>query len=181
MSKPSQVILVLEDEHQEMLVYRHLKRLALRTRIRRSPTGEGSAENWVRKTFVEEVSAYRTRQSRASTALIVVIDADVHTVQDRLAQLDRALRNAGKEVVDPKTERIARLVSKRNIETWILSLNAERVNEETDYTTRENHWNRLIPQASVTLFEWTRPNAVLPEFCTPSLRSGIAELDRLRV
>jgi hypothetical protein len=96
-SKPSRVIIVVEDDHHEMLIRRYLKKRGLverEMRIRRSPSGEGSAENWVRKTFANEVSNYRSRH--AQTALIVVIDADKATVQHRLQQLDQALRDSRK-------------------------------------------------------------------------------------
>jgi hypothetical protein len=63
-------------------------------RIERSPSGEGSAENWVRKTFVKEVSVYRSRHPQIK--LIVVIDADTRTVQERLMQLDQALKDGAK-------------------------------------------------------------------------------------
>jgi hypothetical protein len=128
-SKPSQVIVLVEDDHQEMLVYRYLKKRGLRTRIESSPSGKGSAESWVRKSFAKEVSAYRIRQAKASTALIVVIDADTHTVLDRLNQLDQALRDAGKQRIDAGAEQIARLVPKRNVETWILCLTGQEVDE----------------------------------------------------
>src|SRR5271166_4179547 len=90
MSKPSQIIVVVEDDHHKMLVYRYLSkcRVERNVRIERSPSGAGSAENWVRRRFAQEVSVYRKRH--AKTALIVVIDADTHTLQDRLRQLDRA-------------------------------------------------------------------------------------------
>jgi hypothetical protein len=179
-SKPSIVIVVVEDDHHEMLVRRYLKKRGLverEMRIRRSPSGEGSAENWVRKTFADEVSRYRNRH--AQTALIVVIDADTATVQHRLTQLDQALRDNGKETVDPGRERIARLVPKRNIETWILCLNGHLVDEETDCKTRSRDWNELIPPAAETLFQWARSKAELPNHCTDSLRNGINELKRL--
>ena len=84
MSNPSQVILVVEDDHHKMLVPRYLMKCGLKgheIRIEPSPSGAGSAESWVRKRFVKEVSAYRSRQAKARTALIVVIDADAFTVQ----------------------------------------------------------------------------------------------------
>ena len=85
MSKSSRVyvIVVLEDARHEMLARRYLKKRGMGDRdmrIERSPSGEGKAEGWVRKTFVKEVNVYRARH--AKTALIVVIDADNHTVQD---------------------------------------------------------------------------------------------------
>ncbi len=182
MSKPSQVIVVLEDDHHKMLVYRYLIKRGLESnvlRIERSPSGEGSAESWVRKTFVREVNAYRSRSRHTQTALIVVIDADTGTVHDRLRQLDQALKDSRKETVDTDTEQIARLVPKRNIETWILCLNEQAVDEETDYKKTRNDWNELIPPAAEGLFQWTRSNDEPPKHCVDSLRSGVRELKRL--
>jgi hypothetical protein len=167
---------VLEDDHHEMLVYRYLIKRGVGSyaiRVERSPSGEGSAERWVQAKFAKEVNAYRKRH--AQTALIVVIDADTRTVQDRLRQLGQALEVA----VDINTEQIARLVPRRNIETWILCLNEQEVNEETDYKRTRDNWNGLIRQAAETLFQWTRSQAEPPKHCIDSLRHGIKELKRL--
>jgi hypothetical protein len=88
------------------------------------------------------------------------------------------LSDDGKEVVKD-SEQIARLVPKRNIETWILCLNQQPVDEETDYTKTRNDWNELIPPAAKTLVQWTRSQAELPSHCVDSLRSGVRELKRL--
>ncbi len=181
MSNPSLVIVLVEDEHHRMLIYRYLKRSGLKSsdiRIRPYPAGRGSAEGWVLQRFPEETAEYRNRQARAGTGLIVMIDADTHAVDDRLTQLDEALRNNGEEPVR-KGERIARLVPKRNVETWILCLNEEPVDEEADYTRTRREWNKLIPQAAVTLYQWARPHAVPPNHCVDSLRTGVQELKRL--
>ena len=180
MSKPSLVIVLVEDDHHKMLIYRYLiecgwERHAIR--IQQSPSGRVSAESWVRKRFVEETNVYRSRQ--AQTALIVMIDADTRTVQDRLNQLDQALTDSGTQTV-VETEQIARLVPKRNVETWILCLNEQAVDEEIDYKTTGNNWNELIPKASETLCQWTRPQAEPPDHCVGSLRTGVRELKRLR-
>jgi hypothetical protein len=180
MSRPSLVIVVLEDDNHEMLVRRYLKKRGMREheiRIEISPSGEGSAENWVRKTFVKEISAYRTRHAR--TKLIVVIDADTGTVQERLRQLDQALRDNGKQAVDTDSEQIARLVPKRNVETWIRCLNGHAVDEETDYKKKDD-WSKLIPPAAETLFQWTQSTDEPPQRCVDSLRSGVRELRHLR-
>jgi hypothetical protein len=132
----------------------------------------------VRKTFVKEVNRYRSRQ--AKTALIVAIDADAHTVQERLTQLDQALRDSAKQPVGDD-EQIARLVPKRNIETWILCLNGKNVDEETDYKQTRHDWNELIPPASETLSEWTQPKAIPPNHCPDSLIRGVQELNRLKL
>lgn len=182
MSKSSRVyvIVVLEDARHEMLARRYLKKHGVgerEMRIERSPSGEGNAEGWVRKTFAMEVNVYRSR--RAKTALIVIIDADAHTVQERWRQLDQALEDGGKAGVDVDREQIARLVPKRNVETWILCLNEQEVNEDTDYKRTRHDWNELIPPAAERLFRWTLPKAELPDHCIHSLQSGVRELNRL--
>ncbi len=184
MSNPSSVILLLEDARHKQLVYRYLIECGVEAnviRVQSSPSGKGSAENWVRKQFPKEVRAYRSRQSRAQTQLIVVIDADTETVQMRLGQLDQALKGSKMSLVNTDTEKIARLIPKRNIETWILCLNGQGIDEETDYTKKTtNDWNAFIPNAANTLSKWTSPNAVLPTICVASLQHGVGELRRLR-
>ena len=167
MSKPSRVIVVLEDDHHEMLIRRYLINCGLKRhamRIYRSPSGQGSAESWVLKRFVEETNVYRNRQARALTDLIVMIDADTRTVQEKTVG---------------KSERIARLVPKRNVETWILFLNEQPVDEKTDYKGTSNNWNELIPHAAKNLCRWTRSKDEPPNHCVGSLRIGVRELKRL--
>jgi hypothetical protein len=182
MSNPSLVIVLAEDEHHRMLISRYLKKCGLNVhaiRIRPSPAGRGSAENWVRREFVKETEAYRIRQARAGSALIVMIDADTLTVQDRFSQLDQALQDGGKQTVGG-TEHIARLVPKRNVETWILCLNGQPVDEDNNYKTGRNNWSELIPPAARTLRQWTRSTSEPPNHCVSSLRTGVQELKRLR-
>lgn len=179
MSKPSLVIVIVEDNQQKMLLYRYLIKRGLKRhtiRINRSPSGQGSAESWVRKTWVKEIRAYRSRH--AQTALAVVIDADASAVQHRLSQLDEALTGSGEETVT-ENEQIARLVPKRNVETWILCLNGQPVDEETDYKRTRVEWSELIASASETLLQWTQSPDQPPENCVSSLRRGVREIKRL--
>ncbi len=146
-------------------------------RIQPSPRGRGSAEAWVREHYVEEVARYRSRQAkRAKTALIVMIDADTKTVKQRLDQLDQALKASGGSALGT-SEEIARLVPKRNVETWILCLTDEAVDEETDYKTSRDDWSALIRQAARALYDWSHSD--LPDHCTDSLNRGVRELNRL--
>lgn len=179
MSKPSLVVLLVEDDRHKMLLNRYLLEFGLnyhQIRTEPFPAGRGSAEQWVRNEFARQVAAYRRRQ--AKSALVVAIDADNHTVAQRIAQLDHALEEQHKPAITDE-EQIARLVPKRNIETWILCLNLHTVNEETDYKNGNHDWTSLTPPAAKTLCDWTRPNAVLPSGCIDSLRYGIGELKRL--
>jgi hypothetical protein len=143
------------------------------------PAGAGSGEQWVRERFPVEVEVCRRRRAHAETALIVLIDADELSVQERLAQLDRNLDEAQADRVRPDAEQIARLVPKRNIETWILCLNDVSADEETNYKRTRNDWATLIRSGTETLYDWTRPNAQLPASSISSLRLGVAELKRL--
>jgi len=108
-----------------------------------------------------------------------MIDADTRTVEDRLNQLDLALTDGGEQTV-ADTERIARLIPKRNVETWILCLNEQAVDEGTDYTETGSNWNKLIPQAAERLSRWTRSTTEPPNYCVSSLRTGRRELRRLK-
>ncbi len=182
MSSPSQVIVIVEDANHRMLVYRYLRgrgcnRYAIR--IERSPAGEGSAERWVRARFAKEVRVFRSRIRHAETALIVIIDADAFTIQHRLQQLDQALTDSGQALVNPESEEIARLVPKRNIETWIMCLNGEPVDEDTNYKPTRNDWTALIPSAAATLVAWAHSGRELADHCVDSLRAAIGELKRL--
>jgi hypothetical protein len=181
MPDPSRIIILVEDQRHEMLVRRYLRKCSIEPHqmtIVPSPSGKGSAEHWVRTRFAKEVSAYRHRSTRAGTALIVAIDADAYTVDQRLARLAQTLNETGGKPL-LREEAVALLVPKRNIETWILALNEYTVDETTDYKPSSNDWSELIPKASNTLYVWTRSNAVLPNDCIDSLRRGVAELNRL--
>ena len=145
-------------------------------RIVNSPSGAGSAEQWVRERFAIEVEACRRRQ--AGTKLIVLIDADRSSVRQRISQLDQALREAEVPAIRIGEE-IARLIPKRNIETWIMCLNSEIVNEDADYKRARDNWTELIWTAADTLYDWSRPNAPVPASCVESLRIGIGELQML--
>lgn len=89
--------------------------------------------------------------------------------------------DSGQAAVSPETEDIARLVPKRNVETWIMCLNGERVDEDSDYKDARNDWTLLIPPAAATLVGWTPSGQELPNYCVESLRTGIQELRRVRL
>lgn len=181
MVSPSQVILLVEDRRQQQLISRYLRRLGLWhvTRAVAVPSGRGSGAQWVLEQFPIEVARYRSRANRAATKLIIFIDADTHTVHDRMQQLERALKEAAVHRINEKEEQVARLISKRNVETWILSLNLERVEETTDYKDQHLDWTEMIPSAAETLYQWARPNALIPRSCVDSLRTDISELQRI--
>jgi hypothetical protein len=172
----------VEDSLHKQFIYRYLKKIGVEAhamRIYPSPAGSGSAEQWVRERFAIEVEACRRR--KAETKLIIVIDADTRTVQQRISQLDQALSQAGIEPISDDTETISRLIPKRNIETWILCLNEVPVNESDNYKEKHQNWTSLTTPAVTKLYAWTRPNAIVPTACVESLKAGIRELKKLRL
>ena len=179
MARISQVVVLVEDERHQRLIYRYLQRLNYSSRDIRFeplPSGRGCGEQWVRERYANAVRAYRARSAQANTALIVAIDADTGDTNRRVRQLVSALSGLA---LMPRTaeEKIVHLIPKRNIETWILNLNGNEVDEETDFRTRR--LDDVIVPAAHTFFEWARPNAVIPEHCVPSLRAAIPEIRRL--
>jgi hypothetical protein len=181
MAKPSLVIVLVEDKRQQQLIFRYLRRIGLEVHAMRFLLPyAGSGEQWVRERLPIELREYRRRSARAETKLIAVIDADNSTLPERLAQLDHKLQENGVEPIRMDAEQVARLVPKRNIETWILCLNGNAVEEgEADYKRKRNDWDSLIQPAANTLYEWSRPKNRIPHHCVPSLRHGVSELRRL--
>jgi hypothetical protein len=79
MGRPSQVVVLVEDERQQRFVRRYLYRVGYSThdiRFDPLPAGRGSGAQWVLNRYTEAVMAYRSRSARAMTALVVAIDAD---------------------------------------------------------------------------------------------------------
>ena len=180
MSRPSQVVVLAEDERHQRFVRRYLYRLGRSRhdiRFEDLPSGRGCGEQWVRERYARAVRAYRGRSARAGTALIIAIDADVGDVDRRLRQLREALEQAG-SATRTDGEAIVHLIPRRSVETWILCLSDRPVDEITDYR-QEGDVDRFIPTAALTFFAWSRVNATPPAHCVPSLLSAVPEVRRL--
>ena len=131
----AKIVLLVEDSRQESLLRRYLHQLGHDNHaiyVRKSPKGRGSGEQFVREQYALEVYAIRSQLTRTKACLIVMIDADVVALDDRKRQFARALQNA-EEPARNAQEPILNLITKRNVETWILCLNAEVVDEIGDY------------------------------------------------
>lgn len=175
------IILLVEDINQENLLRRYLQQLGhgnRNMRPQRLPKGQGSGEQFVRERYASEVRAIRSQLTRTKACLIAMIDADAGSVDDRRQQLGRALQDA-EEASRSASEPILNLVPKRNVETWILCLNSEMVDEVNDYRHDSRVSSERIKQAASTLFSWTRINSTIPAACVPSLRDCLSEFERL--
>src|SRR5580700_8054712 len=145
MIKVSRVTVLAEDENHQLFADRFLKRLGYGQHqifLERVPNGAGSGEKWVRDNYRRAVLDYHRRSAKAATALLVVIDADDHETMRRQHQLEEAL-----DVARTGEERIVHFIPKRNIETWILCLDGQVVNELEDYSTDRGIEERIGPAA----------------------------------
>ncbi len=134
--RQTQFVILCEDTQQEVCV-RHflLKRGVPRRKIRveKNPAGRGAGEQFVRGTYPDEVKAHRRRTAYQTVALIAVIDADTRTVEERMRWLDKMLVDDAQSKRAP-VEKIALLVPKRNIETWIQYFKTGSADEDKLYS-----------------------------------------------
>jgi hypothetical protein len=150
--------------------------------------GKGSGAQWVVNHYEAQILAHLIRRARLPNErnsekwLIVVIDADNDTVQDRLNEFRRRISESKDERVRrcrAENENVAQLVPKWSVETWILNLNGEIVDEDVRYKPQSRAWDDLTKSAASELNSWVRSGEDPPVRCAPSLRHGIAELRQL--
>jgi hypothetical protein len=173
----SSVIVRCEDLQQRVFLYRYLIEKGIGRRdvqVSHCPAGRGDAKQWVTDQHVVEVRALRGKP-HFSVALITMLDADDRSLADRKRELDEALVSSGQERRRP-SERIAVLVPRRNIETWIHRLRGEAANESDSYPRYRGEESRC--REAVDEFVRRCPAHMVPDD-PPSLRDGCEELTRL--
>ncbi len=81
-----QIIILCEDRQQEVFARFFLKKRGFTGLFRAKicPPGSQSGEQYVRTQYPVEVKAYRQNRNRVSIGLVVIIDADKSTLQERL-------------------------------------------------------------------------------------------------
>jgi hypothetical protein len=176
------VVVRCEDLQQRCFIYRFLIEKGIEghdINIKNSPNGKGAATQWVLQQYPIEVQALRSGP-RASKSFISIIDADNCNVIDRKCQHDEVLKTSNQE---PRgdNERIAIVVPKRNIETWIHYLDpshgdVQPINEMDEYPKFRRNERKCAPAAE----EFARrcPNNITANDLD-SLRDGCAELQRI--
>ena len=188
MISPSLVMVIVEDRRQQQFLYRFLVKSGIHPRkieIEQSREGRGSAKQWVSNRFAWAVEACRLRNAKAATSLLVMMDADQLTVSQCIGSLDAALAAAKQPKLDPTVDRIARLIPKWSIETWIIYLSSQGVvrppiGEDRSFKDSKSpeQWNELIPTAAEALYKWTKNIASRPESLLDSLQRGLDEIPR---
>lgn len=138
-----QIVILCEDRQQEVFARHFLKKRGFTGTIRTKICPRGAGEQFVRESYAAEVKAFRSR-NYLSGMLIVLIDADTKTVEERLKQLNDSLIEDSQES-RKSDESIAIFVPKRNIETWIHYLQGETVDEEIVYAKFTNNESACKP------------------------------------
>lgn len=181
----SETILLCEDEAHERFTKAYLKVCGLayqppqlKSRVA-SREQQGGNDSWVLNRFPTELHACRQRQkAKAETLLIVMLDADKFSVQDRRHQLFERLKSAGFDEYGAKEPAVL-LIPKRHVETWIRVLLGEKVTEDEVCKPWKKLEKQVLRQAAETLYSWSRPNATPGATCVDSLRASLPEWRRI--
>lgn len=142
------------------------------------PDGRGSGEQWVRTDYPNQVAINRQQRTFQSCILLVSIDADQQSIQERKLQLDHPLVGAGMNGRGD-TEPFAIWVPTRNIETWFKYFTDDEVAESADYKRKIKQPN--FKHASQSFVEEFRRWEANPEDVDtlPSLLDAYQELTRI--
>ena len=168
------IVLLCEDSQHEAFTVRFLKGMGWNTRelrVEKNPAARGSAEQWVREKFPDELRFYRQRRQRAASGLIAMVDADTRDVQDRINEFEAGC-NAKQIPFRAYNEAVAIGVPKRNIETWIHYLNGQQVNEQDDYPKLDRE--RACKPAVNNLVQLCKSTGLRPD-APPSLVAACDE------
>ena len=171
-----------EDQRQVSFARRVLEQLSFDPRKFRKqpvPDGGGCGRQFVNSRYAELVRENRQKRSSARRTLVISIDADNQSIRHRKRELDERLTAAYMDVREP-TEPVVVWVPKRNIETWILHLTGENVDESQDYKlqVRERTKLKVASERFVAEFHaWKQDPTNISSL--PSLIDAYTEIQRI--
>ena len=133
LSKKHKYIVLCEDKLTHCFIRRFLIAQGINGRkiVSLPLPADGCGEQYVRMQFPKQLRALRSK-SFDSNVLIVAIDADKKTVQERKLQFNDAC-NAVEIETRTEDDKLLIFIPKRNIETWIKYFDGDIVDEEHDY------------------------------------------------
>ena len=149
MSRNVRIVLLCEDKQHKVFVCRFLEKIGWIPRDLKSvvsPTGRGSAEQFVRKQFPRELQTLRAKRGERKY-LIVMVDGDASGVAARKASLDAACDDYGIASLND-ADNVLICVPTWNIETWLAYLDGESVDE-----TNKNYHKLPRPRECQPLVE----------------------------
>ena len=131
-SRPSQIILLCEDELQDVFARHFLRKHGYKNHdlhVMDYPDGSGSGWKFVRDRYPASLRQYRNRAARVETILIIMMDADNRPVSRCVRELDKACEE---QQVDKRQarENVVFVIPKWSIETWLKFLRDEPCDED---------------------------------------------------
>ena len=143
MSGPAQVIILGEDSAHVGSFYRAVvDHLAVpRGKVRKCavPGGKGDAKRYIHDEMPKEVGLLRRGPN--SAVLIVIMDSDGASEEQRLKELVDGIADPSGNLAE-LMKRVAVMVPRRNIETWLEFARCSSVDEEADYKRgRRSSWS----------------------------------------
>jgi hypothetical protein len=185
-----EVTILCEDIDQERFIREYLICRGLDDRKIKdfgNPKGKTIKNNnaLILKHYPELIQSYRSRNYR-NIAVVVMIDADEDSLDDRMRSLNIALdETAGNLNKDPRlpNEKVAIFVPSRNIETWFYYImEGQECDETTDYKDKKMSAKERIELAKSAAQKLARE--ICPQgadrITLPSLRYACTELQRLQ-
>lgn len=181
MARTAKYIILAEDLAGARLVENYLVTTGVPRRDVRQeihPRALGSGKSWVEQQYRVEVEAYRSKRNHVFKALLVVTDADQHTVAQRHASLDASLASASPPIpLRQPGEAIAHVIPRWEIETWAEHLlRGTSVSEDEKMRWPAERSERECARAGDKLGPH---RAGRPTCCPPSLIASDAELARI--
>jgi len=104
---------------------------------KQDPNTDGQGEQFVRETFPNEVQTLRSKSYQRRLSLIVVIDADRNSLNERTQQLEQSLREQGIPPINDN-EPILLVIPKWCIETWVVFFKHGNADESQNCQTYKN-------------------------------------------
>jgi hypothetical protein len=176
----SKTVVLCEDDPQARLVREYMKRCGVPHRppfvqeLVASRMRRGGNIGWVLDRFPQELHACRQRSKKVKTLLVVCVDADDRSTNERRGQLFSRVEAEGYdkcEVADP----VVFLIPKRHVETWLCALGGQTVSEDQDCKGQTDVGKANVRAAAHILYDWSRPHAVVGPHCVPSLQAAFPE------
>lgn len=182
MGNSAQYVVLCEDLQTQVFIRRALIRRGAHPRriqlVALPASDEGAGDAYVATHYPKQAEAHRSRAAHTLASLIVHIDADpANSVSARMTRLDQALAAAH---MPPRAsqERIAYLVPKRNIETWLhFYLDGPPIDETTEYAKYRSRESDCWPAAEA--FSDDAASNTVPPHAPPSLIAGLSEFRRI--
>lgn len=177
-----QVVVLCEDKRHWAVLHHFLKQHGIgerKIRVVKSPGGRGAADSFIRKQFPAEVRAYRSKCSHLNICLLVMIDADPgNSPGDRINMLHESLRKKGIDPVKPE-DRIALVVPRRNIESWMHFVIDNVIDEKTDYKHDHSDSDSRLCGERLKQIQMQFRAGSTADALPPSLGEAIREIERI--